>query len=255
MKKNCFIKILGVAVFFVAIYGINLIFEEGLSVFSFLLTLISLFALAKLIKLDNNLRKTASYSSKNKYYNSDSLQENSNEYPPEETDMDEEDEDVELWLAFEADNSEEIHKRISSFQECRDRAYKTSNLDKRIELLRRTIVLYDEAKEWFYETKGGKMYFDTWYEHLSNSKNGDFSYIDEVKDTVQYYTWKKNCIIPSIVQTITDNKNILQKDIYQFMPEIDKSEIRQTIRELEQENVIKRTKKGNTYLLELITDS
>lgn len=252
MKNEGIIKTLGIISFLSTIYGINMISENGIGLFNLPLTIISILFLAKFIKMDKDLRKSKTNFYKNSCNTLNSLPENSEAYfQRDEFDCNEDDDDIELWIAFENENSEEIHKRINTFEECRDKAYEESDLGKRIELLKQTIVLYDEAKKWFYKTKGGKIYFDVWYEHLHNSKNDDFSYIDDIKDNLRYYNFKKNYIIPTIIQTIADNKDILQKDLYQFMPEIDKYEIQQVIRELEQEDVIKRTKKNSTYMLEL----
>lgn len=88
----------------------------------------------------------------------------------------------ELSFQFEMNHGDEIDKRVNSFEECYRLACAEKNLNKKIELLEKTIIKFEKAKNWFYRTKGGTIYFQDMYEHLHNSRNDDFSYIDQVKN-------------------------------------------------------------------------
>ena len=87
----------------------------------------------------------------------------------------------ELSIQFETNHWEEIQKHTDSFEDCYNLALSEKDLNKKIELLEKTIIKYEKARTWFYRTKGGTIYFQDMYEHLHNSKDDDFSYIDPVK--------------------------------------------------------------------------
>lgn len=88
----------------------------------------------------------------------------------------------ELSFQFETNHWEEIQKRTDSFEECYRLACAEKDLNKKIELLEKTIIKFEKAKNWFYRTKGGTIYFQDMYENLHNSKKDVFSYIDQVKE-------------------------------------------------------------------------
>lgn len=157
----------------------------------------------------------------------------------------------ELSFRFTMNHGDEIEKHTRTFENAYRQAYSENNLDKKIVLLQNVIDLFEKEKKWFYRTKGGTIYFQDYYEHLHNSNNEDFSYIDSVKDYLEYIVHKRDCIIPKILQLATSTNGIMQKDIYSYFPDESKSDIQKIIRELENDNKINRTKKGNTYLLTL----
>ena len=121
------------------------------------------------------------------------------------------------------------------------------DLLKKIELLKKTIMRFEKAKKWFYRTKGGTIYFQDMYEHMHNSRNEDFSYIDLIKEDLDECTDQRDCVVAEILDLISSSSNgILQRDIYNIIP---KEEIQGLIRELEHKGVIEKTKSGNSYLL------
>lgn len=159
--------------------------------------------------------------------------------------------DDELGFQFMMSHGYDIEKHTSSFENMKRLAYEEQDLNKRIVLLEKTISLYEKEKAWFYRTKGGRIHFEDFYEHLHNSNNQDFSWIDSVKDSLDYSLYIRDEVIPEIMQVITASDELMQKDIYAYIPDIPKSVIQQTLRELESDNLIVRTKKGNSYLLSL----
>ena len=60
---------------------------------------------------------------------------------------------------------------------------------------------------------------------------------------------KRDYIIPKILNVIKSSNGILQKDIYQHLPDISKGDIQRYIRELESKRQIEREKSGGSYLL------
>ena len=155
-----------------------------------------------------------------------------------------------LSIQFAKNHKDQIKERISPFQDCFRIAREEKDLDKKIELLQRTIMLFEQAKAWFYIRKGGNIYFQDLYENLHNSRNECYSYVDIVKQQLEYCIRKRDYLIPMTLGVISSNCNgILQKDIYNHIPDATKKEIQQTICELETEGLITREKSGSTYLL------
>lgn len=154
-----------------------------------------------------------------------------------------------LSVQFMMNHDLEIQEHTDNFEHCYDMACAEDDLDKKIELLQETIKQYEKSKKWFYRTKGGTIYFQDYYEHQHNSNSQDFSYISSVEDDLKYYIKKRDFIIPQILQIISSSNGILQKDVYQHMPDISKSDIQKIIKELEKESKITREKKGSSYLL------
>lgn len=157
----------------------------------------------------------------------------------------------ELCIQFMLGHEKDIQKHTASFEETNRLAYSEKDLNKKIELLQNVIDLYEKEKNWFYRTKGGRIFFQDHYEHMHNSSSEDFSYIDSVKDYLEFNTHKRDFVIPEIIHLITSQGGIMQNNIYKYLPDESKSDIQKIIRELESDNVISRTKRGNTYFLTL----
>lgn len=148
----------------------------------------------------------------------------------------------------------ELYVLIDKFETLQDSAYTTDNLTEKIILLKETINAFEEAKKFCYSKgKGGTIYFQDTYEHLHNSNNSNFSYIDQLKEYLEECIDEKEYIIPTIIGTLTNNNEILQKNIYKYLPDVPKSKIQKIIRKLEEEGTITRTPKSSTYLLTLNT--
>ena len=154
-----------------------------------------------------------------------------------------------LCVNFMINHSSDIQRHVDKFENLYKKAYHEKNIELKIDLLKQTIFEYEKAKNWFSRTKGGTIYFEDMYEHLYNSKNNDFSYIDSVQNMLDYYINNRDVVIPQILSAIGNN-GIIQKNIYDLV-DSDKSNIQKVIRELESMGKIKREKKGNSYLLTL----
>jgi hypothetical protein len=156
-----------------------------------------------------------------------------------------------LCIRFMMNHEHEIQTHTDNFEDCYRSAFNEKDLDKKIILLEKTISEYEKSQKWFYRTKGGAIYFQDYYEHMHNSNNNDFSYIDGVQEYLDDCIEKRDYIIPQILYILSSNGEIMQKDIYKHLPKTPKSEIQQIIRELEKNDKISREKNGNSYLLKL----
>lgn len=154
----------------------------------------------------------------------------------------------ELLFQFGQNYYIEINRYTQSFEECNRRAYEASSLDEKIRLLNQTIINFEKAKEWFYRSKAGMIYFQTYYEHLHNSSNACFSYIDPVKDYLDECVEERDMIVPKIIELASSEDGVLQKDLYQYF-DTSKGQIQQIVKKMEEQEIIRREKKGNTYLI------
>ncbi len=146
----------------------------------------------------------------------------------------------------------EFDKKISEFEEFYQQSAKTVSIDEKIELLEKAAASFKKAKESAYKTKGGTIYFQDTYEHLHNSRNEDFSYLELIEDEIEDLIEERDYTIPTLKRIISEHNGIMQKDIYQYAPDIPKSEVQRYIKQFEKEGTIKRTKKGKSYILELL---
>lgn len=157
----------------------------------------------------------------------------------------------ELSYRFASNHSGEIQKRINSFENCNRLAFAEKDINKKIELLEETIIQFEKAKAWFYRTKGGTIYFQDYYEYLHNSQSECFSYIEPVKRYLEECIEERDYLIPEIFDIIESSNGILQKDIYEKLPDFSRTEIQRIVCKLEAEGKITKEKSGNSYLLNI----
>ena len=145
--------------------------------------------------------------------------------------------------------------KITPMEEAFEEAYRDAffidNPEKQISKYYEALELYHKAKLFCYnKSKGGKIYFQDTWEYLHNSRNACFSYEDRIKESiheVQELHYKK---IPAILKVIKDkNGELLQKNIYDLVPDISRSEVQKILRKLEKDGKILREKSGSTYKL------
>lgn len=158
----------------------------------------------------------------------------------------------ELSFQFMMNHGAELESKVEKFENCYQQALTVTSLEQKIALYEQTIKLFKKAQNYAYKSKGGTIYFQDLYEHMHNSHNPDFSYLDLLQNELNSLIEKRDHIIPHIKELISSHKGILQKDLYQYIPDLSKSEIQKIIRELENQNKIKRTKKDGSYSLELL---
>ena len=154
-----------------------------------------------------------------------------------------------LMVQFMMNHSDQISKHTDSFEELYRLAFDEDDLNKKIELLQKTIIQFEKEKAWFYRTKGGTIYFQDMYEHMHNSRDDDFSYISQVKNYLEECIKERDYIIPTLLDIIQSSDGILQKDIYQHMPDVSRADVQRTIRDFESEGLITREKSKGSYLI------
>ena len=159
----------------------------------------------------------------------------------------------ELSFNFMMKHESELCPLVDQFEYLYHAAYKTDDLSQRIELLERSLAAFEKAKKFAHSKgKGGTIYFQDMYEYMHNSQNSRYSYADIIQDSLNSAIQERDVIIPGILQIVNDNDDILQKNIYEKLPSISKSDIQREIRKLENEHVLTRTEKSNSYELHIV---
>lgn len=156
--------------------------------------------------------------------------------------------DEELKFQFMQKHGTGSQKRCDEFENLNRLAYEETDLNKKIELLQQAIEAFETTKQWHYNhSKGAKLYFQDFWEHLHNSKCSCFSWVDSVKNELEFQIQKRDSIIPWIMEN--SKTGFIQTDIYKEFPENSKSELRNIIDELVIKSIIIKTKRGNSYFI------
>ena len=136
--------------------------------------------------------------------------------------------------------------------ELRSIAMKEKNRDKKIIKLNEALECYDKIRKFCdSEGEGGKLYFEDMWEHCHNSSDPDFSYGNIMLELRNELINERELYIPQILNIISNNALILQKDLYVLVPSIKKYTVQKLLRELEHESKITRTKKNGSYTLKI----
>lgn len=136
--------------------------------------------------------------------------------------------------------------------ELRSIAMKEKNRDKKIIKLNEALECYDKIRKFCdSEGEGGKLYFEDMWEHCHNSSDPDFSYGHIMIELRNELINERELYIPQILNIISNNVSILQKDLYVLVPSINKYTVQKLLRELEHEAKITRTKKNGSYTLKI----
>lgn len=158
-----------------------------------------------------------------------------------------------LSFEFSMKHGEEADKRTEKFDALYKAALQEKNLAKRIEILNNAVIAFEKAKNFCYSKgKGGTIYFQDTWEYMHNSERPCYSYLDKIQEELKEAIQERDVFIPSIIDTISSNNGLLQKNIYDLLPEIPKTVIQRIIRNLEIENKLERIKKSGSYELHII---
>ena len=156
----------------------------------------------------------------------------------------------ELSFEFIQKYSKKVALLTKDFEMLYRKAFEVQDPTQQINLLHEALTAFNNAKNFCYSKgKGGTIYFQDTWEYLDNSRNPCFSYEDMITKSLNEILFEQNTMIPNILQIISKNNGILQKNIYQYMPNIEKDKIRNEIKKLESQNKIYRIKKSNSYEL------
>lgn len=150
-----------------------------------------------------------------------------------------------LSFNFEMKYGHEISKLTDKFESLYRSAYKTNDFDEKISLLNEAISAFEKAKKFCYSKgKGGTIYFQDTWEYLHNSHNQCFSYLDNIQNALEDAVYLRDEVIPNIINVITKNDGILQRNIYKMLPDMDRSIIQRMLKILEADNLIERNKRA-----------
>lgn len=159
----------------------------------------------------------------------------------------------ELSYNFMIKHEGELHSYVDQFENLYRSAYETNELTQQIDLLKRSLLAFEKAKKFAYSKgKGGAIYFQDMYEYLHNSNNSCFSYADMIQRDLDSAIQERDVIIPSILHIVNENNGILQKNIYDQLPSVSRSDIQRVIRKLENKNMLTIIKKSNSYELYIV---
>lgn len=159
----------------------------------------------------------------------------------------------ELSFNFEMKYGDKIGSFEDEFITLYQKASQLNNLTEKINMLKQASTAFEKAKKFCYSKgKGGTIYFQDMWECMSNSRNSCFSYLDNIEDSLDEAIFMRDVAIPKVKEAISNNDGILQKDIYKFIPEAEKSEVQKIIRDMESRGEITRTKKSNSYELHIV---
>lgn len=146
---------------------------------------------------------------------------------------------------------------MNHFEKCSDLEFNLLNLEtdaknerilhKKIQLLEKTIKAYDRLKKFCYSKgKGGTIYFQEEWESRP--------FLSDILKELEEAKQEKAMFMPNIIEAISENDGILQRNIYTiFSDEVNTSDIQAILKELEANGTITKIKKGNSYELHLNT--
>lgn len=137
-------------------------------------------------------------------------------------------------------------KKTDAFENLDRQAYRTEDLDEKIEYLQAALQKYQEAKDWHYnKSKGAALWFQDVWECMHNSKNSCFAWDESVREYLDDLIYERDVVMPYILKAASDG--ILQKDLYHFFPEESRKIVQACVKRLEKTGIILKNKKGNTY--------
>ncbi|WP_431030078.1 hypothetical protein [Lysinibacillus sp. LZ02] len=186
--------------------------------------------------------------------------------------------DENLSFNFSDKHSEKLNLLENEMHHNTELIFSIYQIDLRIEQCQLAIEAYEKLKKFCTSKgKGGKIYFEDTWEHLHNSKNPDFRFIEKVELEYLYLTENyeeaeqklKNEAIKKqnkelvnqfklnadsdLIDIIRNNPGIMQSEIYNYFNDIYKTSIRNVLKKLESTGKIKKIKTGNSFKIYLNT--
>nr|DAY65495.1 MAG TPA: hypothetical protein [Caudoviricetes sp.] len=160
------------------------------------------------------------------------------------------DQEEELSFDFEQQYEKEISLLEKQLLHSYSDAIDTCDYHESIQKLENTLEFFYNFKRFCYSKgKGGMLYFQNNWEYLHSSNNPCFSYDSEIKDALKERKKILYTVMPEIIDVISKNNGILQKNIYELLPNYEKDYIRMVLRDLRSMGKVNAEKKGNTYIL------
>lgn len=166
------------------------------------------------------------------------------------------DREEELAFNFSMKYAGELKKLEDSFYEIHlKKDYKEDSIDERINKRKLALErLYSLKGFCNNRGKGGKLYFLSMWEQLHNSKNPCFSQEEQILEQIHELEIKKDVFqnVEKYLFSLKKGEEIKQTELYKIFPTCNKNHIRDAIDELERNEVVKKEKKGNSYVIEIL---
>ena len=117
---------------------------------------------------------------------------------------------------------------------------KITDIDTTIANCKKTLELYEKLKNYCYKTQAGIVYFKTLQKTMMNEK--------KYYENRQYV---KTDLKKELILLISEQENILQKDVYLKFDSSLKNSISRVLSDMEKSGELERTKHGNSYQLSI----
>ncbi len=169
--------------------------------------------------------------------------------------------DTSNWSKFYIDNLEYINPLKEKLLYFSMKANETiTDIDTTISDCKETIKLFNDLKDYCYKTQEGIIYFEYMWEprnphsHIETAKKRLQDLTENYDERKKYYEkrqYVKNNLKNDVITLISNNENILQKDVYTHFDVDLKDSIARLLNNMDRKGEIKRVKHGSTYQLSI----
>jgi len=169
--------------------------------------------------------------------------------------------DTSNWSKFYIDNLEYINPLKEKLLYFSMKANETiTDIDTTISDCKETIKLFNDLKDYCYKTQEGIIYFEYMWEprnphsHIETAKKRLQDLTENYDERKKYYEkrqYVKNNLKNDVITLISNNENILQKELYTHFDVDLKDSIARLLNNMDRKGEIKRVKHGSTYQLSI----
>lgn len=169
--------------------------------------------------------------------------------------------DTSNWSKFYIDNLEYINPLKEKLLYFSMKANETiTDIDTTISDCKETIKLFNDLKDYCYKTQEGIIYFEYMWEprnphsHIETAKKRLQDLTENYAERKKYYEkrqYVKNNLKNDLITLISNNENILQKELYTHFDVDLKDSIARLLNNMDRKGEIKRVKHGSTYQLSI----
>ncbi len=169
--------------------------------------------------------------------------------------------DTSNWSKFYIDNLEYINPLKEKLLYFSMKANETiTDIDTTISDCKETIKLFNDLKDYCYKTQEGIIYFEYMWEprnphsHIETAKKRLQDLTENYAERKRYYERRQYAmkhLKNDVITLISNDENILQKDIYSHFDVDLKDSIARLLNNMDRKGEIKRVKHGSTYQLSI----
>ena len=169
--------------------------------------------------------------------------------------------DTSNWSKFYIDNLEYINPLKEKLLYFSMKANETiTDIDTTISDCKETIKLFNDLKDYCYKTQEGIIYFEYMWEprnphsHIETAKKRLQDLTENYDERKRYYERRQYAmkhLKNDLITLISNNENILQKDVYSHFDADLKDSIARLLNNMDRKGEIKRVKHGSTYQLSI----